>query len=177
MSAIWIQILTVNRFTDLPEAKTVTARHWPGCNCIKKKELFCGRLFAGDPAKGEDVCDGIAAETVSGMNAAGNLAGCPEPFDRCAVCTEDTGIRIDAQSAHCVMQGGFARADADAHIRICFNRGQINGTGKNFFSEIFVFLVQNEGIVTLNGLAEFLFRECGLAACRAGCGCCGQLPP
>ena len=78
-------------------------------------------LFTGDTAEGEDVCDGVAAQAVAGMDAAGHLTGSPQAFNDGAVFTQDLSLSINADTAHGVMQGSLARADADAHGGIGFD--------------------------------------------------------
>ena len=47
---------------------------------VSLEGLLCS-VGAGDTAEGEDVGDGVAAQTVAGMHAAGDLARGPQAFD------------------------------------------------------------------------------------------------
>ena len=64
------------------------------------------RVAAGNATKDDDVGNGITAEAVGTMDAAGYLARCVQAGDNLSVDADDLCFGVDLNSAHGVVYGG-----------------------------------------------------------------------
>lgn len=85
------------------------------CGDFPQAALFYCCLFVvfhngqtGDAAVGQAVGNGIAAQTVGAMQAAGYFAGSVQAGDPGAVLAQHVGVNIHAHAAHGVVHGGAA---------------------------------------------------------------------
>lgn len=77
---------------------------------IEGKGALCSSCVAAcDPAKGQAVSHGIAAQTVAAMDAARYFTGCVQTDDDVTLSVQDVCVRVNGQAAHGVMQSRLAR--------------------------------------------------------------------
>ena len=86
-------------FTADNRAETVSG----SADGISVSSVVCGDSLGCGTAGYEDLDDGVAAQAVAAVDAAGDFAGCVQAFDRIAVLIKDMAVGIDLDAAHGVV--------------------------------------------------------------------------
>ena len=114
--------------------------------------------FAGDLAEYDDVCDGISAETVSAVNTADHFTCGEESGDRVAVFVDYSGICINVDTAHGMVDAGRDLDRIERSLaQILIHAGCTAEIGIILISDIFVPVLQ--GFSKSCGIYIDLFRK------------------